>query len=110
MEESKEDAMIRVDEQFMEEVGLSDMPADEKQEFMQHAEEELEVRVGQRVGVGLSKEQLLEFSEIDDLDIATDWLNRYVPDFRDRVKAVFEDFKQEIASERDQILADDDAA
>ncbi len=98
--------MIRVDEEFMEDVGLGDMPADEKREFMRHAEEELEVRVGQRVGVGLSKEQLLEFSEINDLDIATDWLNRYVPDFRDRVKSVFEDFKQEIASERDQILAD----
>ena len=42
--------MMRVDEQFMEEVGLGAMPEAEKQEFMKHAQEELEVRVGQGIG------------------------------------------------------------
>ncbi len=97
--------MIRVDEEFMKDVGLADMPSAEKEEFMKHAEEELEVRVGQRVGVGLSREQLMEFADIEDLSLASDWLNRYVPDFRERVKEVFENFKEEIRAEREVILA-----
>ena len=44
--------MIRVDEDFMTEVGLTEMPAAEKQAFMDHAEEELEVRVGQKIQPG----------------------------------------------------------
>lgn len=34
---------MRVDDQFMNEVGLAGMPADERSAFMMHAEEELEV-------------------------------------------------------------------
>lgn len=104
-ERNKEIVMIRVDEEFMKDVGLADMPPAEKEEFMKHAEEELEVRVGQRVGVGLSREQLMEFADIEDLSLASDWLNRYVPDFRERVKEVFENFKEEIRAEREVILA-----
>ncbi len=56
--------MIRVDEEFMAEVGLAEMPAAEKQEFMNYAEEELEVRVGQQIGARMTDAQLDEFERI----------------------------------------------
>lgn len=96
--------MMRVDEQFMEEVGLGAMPADEKKAFMQHAEEELQVRVGQGIGAGLPDEKMREFDEVTDLNAARNWLEQNVPDYREIVRRVYENFKQEILAERNSIL------
>lgn len=95
---------MRIDDQFMEEVGLAEMPEDEKRAFMQHAEEELEVRVGQGIGVNLSDEQMQEFEQITDLDQAAIWLEQNAPDFRVVIARVYENFKQEILAERQNIL------
>ncbi len=95
---------MRIDEQFMKEVGLDKMPAAEKQAFMQHAEEELEVRVGQSVGAYLTAAQLDEFEQIDDIQAATVWLDKNVPTFREIVKAVYDGFRQELIAERASIL------
>lgn len=95
---------MRVDDQFMEDVGLGAMPAEEKQAFMQHAEEELEVRVGQGIGASLSAEQLDQFDQITDLDKITEWLSQNVPNFRELVSQIYQNFKQEIAAERQSIL------
>ncbi len=95
---------MRIDEQFMKEVGLDKMPAEEKQAFMDHAEEELEVRVGQSVGAHLSAAQMDEFEQIDDIQAATAWLERNVPNFREIVKTVYDGFRQELIAERDSIL------
>lgn len=95
---------MRVDEQFMEEVGLGAMPLDEKQAFMQHAEEELEVRVGQAVGADLTDEQMDEFDKMTDLKQAAEWLNAHVPNFRQITEEVYQKFKQELVAERNSIL------
>ncbi len=96
---------MRIDDQFMNEVGLADMPEAEKQAFMQHAEEELEVRVGQALGMNLTDAQLMEFEEIDDLDQAADWLSANAPNFREVAEQVYTAFKQELTQERQNILA-----
>lgn len=97
--------MIRVDEDFMTEVGLAEMPTAEKQAFMDHAEEELEVRVGQKISSRLSDEQIDEFSRIQNDNSKTlSWLERNVPDFREIVMQVFQAFKQELTAERQSIL------
>lgn len=98
--------MIRVDEDFMTEVGLADMPAAEKQAFMEHAEEELEVRVGQKISAELSDEQIDEFSHIgNDNEATLSWLEQNLPNFRDIVRQVFLTFKQELVAERQNILS-----
>ncbi len=97
--------MIRVDDEFMSEVGLDDMPASEKKAFMAGAEEELEIRVGSTIAERLTSEQVAEFSQIEDDGAALNWLNERVPDFRDLVLKTFHDFKQEIMAGREQILA-----
>ena len=95
---------MRVDEKFMEEVGVGVMPQEEKQAFMKHAEEELEVRVGQGIGKGLTEEQLEEFDQIKDVEKAAEWLEQYVPNYRSIVEKVYEGFKQELIAERQSIL------
>lgn len=95
---------MRIDDVFMEEVGLSEMPDDERQAFMDHAEEELEVRVGHAVGRELSEQQLKDFEELDEGGQAAAWLKINVPNFRDIVRDVVQNFKNELIAERARIL------
>ena len=60
--------MIKIDEKFLEEVGLAEMPADERQAFLKHTQEELEVRVGEEMSRGMTMEQLEEFEGIMNKD------------------------------------------
>lgn len=97
--------MALIDEQFMAEVGLGEMPAAEKQAFMEQATEELEVRVGRQISAGLTLEQMREFEQIEDSAEITNWLNQNVPNFREEVLKVLSSFKQELMRDRQQILA-----
>ncbi len=91
--------MVQVDDEFMVAVGLDEMPEDDKKKFMEQAEEELEVRVGQEIGRNLSNEQLEEFGKITDSAEAVRWLEMMVPDFREIVAGVFLGFRDEIKRE-----------
>ncbi len=96
--------MIRIDNDFMMEVGLGEMPEEEAQAFKEHAEEELEVRVGHRIGEELTDEQLNEFVEISDAGEARQWLETNAPGFQEKVLEVFGEFKDEIIRSRSEIL------
>lgn len=95
---------MRIDDMFMEEVGLNEMPDGERQAFMDHAEEELEVRVGHAVSQELSAEQLRDFEEIEEGGQAAAWLKINVPNFREIVQTVVQSFKNELIAERTRIL------
>lgn len=95
---------MRIDDVFMEEVGLNEMPDGERQAFMDHAEEELEVRVGHAVSQELSAEQLRDFEEIEEGSQAAAWLKINVPNFREIVQTVVQSFKNELIAERTRIL------
>lgn len=88
--------MIRVDDDFMREVGLDGMPAEEKAAFMQDAEEELEVRIGHEIGSRMTEEQMEEFEVMTDAVMAAEWLEEHIPDYREITERVFKEFKAEI--------------
>lgn len=92
--------MIQIDDDFMREVGLGDMPAVEKAEFMRDAEEELEVRIGQKIGGALTEAQLDEFEAMNDAVMAAEWLEENAPDYREIAEGIFADFKAEIRAEQ----------
>lgn len=75
--------MFQLDDKFLADIGLGDMPDDQKEPFLRHIYEELELRVGTRLSEGLSDQQLEEFEKIIDKDQATinDWLAKYVQDY-----------------------------
>lgn len=137
--------MFKLDDNFLEELGLGQLPDEQKQAFLEHIYGQLELRVGTRLSDGLSDEQLSEFESFIDrnsarvrqwisahaADYLTDpayvqisqsapentpeddvlaeyaslkWLSLNRPDYREVVKAVLDEIKQEITSNRDAIL------
>lgn len=75
--------MFQLDDKFLEDVGLSSLPDDQKQAFLQHIYEELELRVGTKLSDGLSDQQLEEFEKIIDRDqmVVDGWLASHVQDY-----------------------------
>ena len=95
---------MQFDEQFLQEMGLSAMPEEQKQKFLDYIEEELEVRIGERISRGLTEEQLNEFDMIEDADRARDWLERNRPDYREIVNRTIEEMKAEIRANRARLV------
>lgn len=62
---------MKFDDNFLLEVGLQALPTDKKADFLAQAQEELEVRVGEKMCQGLSEDQLLEFEKLMENDQAT---------------------------------------
>lgn len=148
--------MFQLDDNFLKDLGLDNLPDEQKKAFLQHIYEELELRVGTRLADGLSDEQLGEFEKLlpeagedgvpaYDADFAHEWLSANVqdyasrpdyqavheqaigqnidpaavlceyaatkwleinrPDYRDVVADVLGELKEEISSNRDDILS-----
>jgi len=76
--------MLKLDNKFLEDLGLGELPEEQRRPFLQHIYEELELRVGTKLSEGMNDVQLQEFeSIIDRKEGAVDnWLNKYVPDYR----------------------------
>ena len=63
--------MFSLDKSFLEGLGLDEMPEAEMKAFLAHLQEELEVRVGERMSAGMSEEQISEFERVIDGDEET---------------------------------------
>jgi isocitrate lyase len=77
--------MFQLDDKFLQDVGLSDLPEDQKQAFLQHIYSELELRVGTKLSEGMNEDQLAQFEAFVDQDEqkVTMWFERYVPNYRE---------------------------
>lgn len=75
--------MFQLDDQFLADIGLADLPEDQKKPFLQHIYEQLEYKVGMKLSEGMSDEQLGEFESIIDRkeDAVAQWLEANVPDY-----------------------------
>lgn len=58
--------MFQLDDNFLKELGLDQLPEGQKRPFLQHIYSELELRVGERLSQGMSDAQLDEFASIID--------------------------------------------
>ena len=95
---------MEFNEEFLQEMGLSSMPADQKPRFLAYAQEELEVRIGERISEGVSEEKLAEFDSLIEQNDAARWLEENRPDFREIVKQTIDEMKAEILARRNQLL------
>ena len=95
---------MEFDDKFLQEMGLSAMPEDQKQKFLDYVQEELEVRIGERISKGLTQTQLNEFDMIDDPAEAANWLEKNRPDYREIVNRTIEEMKDEIRANRAKII------
>lgn len=76
--------MFQLDDQFLKDLGLDQLPEEQKQAFLQHIYGELEMRVGTKLSDGLSDDQLSEFEGIiDKKEGAVDaWLAANMPGYQ----------------------------
>lgn len=76
--------MFRLDDTFLQEIGLGNLPTEQKEAFLAHFREEMEMRVGTRLSEGLTDEQFDEFGAFIDrnMEVVDAWLARTVPDYQ----------------------------
>lgn len=63
--------MFKFDNRFLESVGLADLPEAQKAAFLEYAQDQLEIRIGEAMSNSLSDEQLDEFERIIENDADT---------------------------------------
>jgi hypothetical protein len=100
--------MFNLDDDFLQSLGLGGLPDDQKQAFLQHLYEELELRVGTRLSEGMSDDQLAQFEKLidsNDEQGALSWLEQNRPNYKDVVADELEKLKQEVVTNRDAILS-----
>ena len=75
--------MFQLDDQFLQDIGLADLPEEQRKPFLQHVYDQLEYRVGVRLSEGMSDTQLEEFEAIIDRkpEVIDGWVAQYAPDF-----------------------------
>ena len=63
--------MFIFDNRFLDSVGLADLPDSQREAFLQYAQDQLEIRIGESMSESLNDDQLSEFERIIDNDPAT---------------------------------------
>ena len=99
--------MYQLDDDFLANLGLGAMPAEEKEAFLAYLYQELELRVGTELSKALSDEQLEQFEKLvdaDKTDEAMAWLEKHCPNHKEVVKQELEKLKQEVIASRDRLL------
>lgn len=100
--------MFKLDNQFLVDLGLGSLPAQEKNAMLSHIYNTLEMRVGMKLAEQMTDEQLDEFeSYIDRKDEAgaLKWLETNFPNYKQVVADELETLKSEIQANSQAILA-----
>jgi hypothetical protein len=101
--------MFRLDEQFLQDVGLGSLPISEKNKMLKDIYETLEMRVGMRLASNMRDDQLEDFEghiQRKDQAGALKWLETNFPDYKDTVAQEIEKLRQEIIQAAPQILSE----
>lgn len=100
--------MFKLDDNLLKELGLGELPADDKNKMLAHIYETLEMRVGMKLAEQMSNEQLDEFEgfiNANDEAGALKWLETNFPNYKQVVADELEKLKGEIKAQAPQILA-----
>lgn len=99
--------MFKLDNNFLNELGLNDLPDSEKTKMLAHIYETLELRVGMKLAENMRDEQLNEFEKLADANdeaASLKWLETNVPNYKDVVMSELEKLKTEIKASSKQII------
>lgn len=101
--------MFKLDNNFLIELGLGALPADEKNKMLAHIYETLEMRVGMKLAEQMTDAQLDEFEAYinrNDEAGALTWLESNFPNYKQVVADELEKLKNEIKAVAPQIVAE----
>jgi len=99
--------MIKLDNQFLQDVGLGSLPEDDKKDMLRHIYEQLELRVGTKLASGMTDAQLDEFEALinnQDEAGALRWLETNFPNYKQVVADELQKLKEEVKNSAPQIL------
>ena len=99
--------MFQLDDNLLKELGLGDLPAEEKNKMLAHIYETLELRVGMTLAEKMTDAQLDEFEAFidrNDEDGALKWLETNFPNYKDTVADELGKLKEEIRTQAPAIL------
>jgi histidinol dehydrogenase len=80
--------LVTLDDKFLNDIGLTDLSAEEKKQALDNIRVTLESRVGVKITQGLSDDQVDQFSNIissDNQNEAIIWMNKNIPNYQDIV-------------------------
>jgi len=100
--------MLKLDDNFLKELDLDKLPAEEKKKMLAHIYETLELRVGMKLAENMTDAQLDEFeklAEANDEEASLKWLEQNAPSYKGVVMSELEKLKGEIKSSASQIIA-----
>jgi predicted RNA-binding Zn ribbon-like protein len=100
--------MIKLDDNLLNEIGLTVLPPEDKKKMLAHIYETLEMRVGMRLAEQMSDAQLDEFEQFinrNDEAGALHWLETNFPNYKDVVADEFEKLKLEVKQVSPEIIA-----
>lgn len=109
--------MFKLDDNLLRELGLGELPPQEKNRMLAHIYDTLEMRVGMRLAEGMSEQQLDEFEQLMPLETDTQeqrvqkeqqalkWLESNFPDYKQVVADELQKLKDEVKAAAPQILA-----
>lgn len=91
--------MFQLDDKFLEDLGLGDLPVEQKKAFLEHVYSQLELRVGTRLSEGLSDAQLGEFESFVDRDAekVQAWVSANAPDYQN--DSAYQQIRQSVGSD-----------
>lgn len=98
--------MIHLDAEFLDELGLGDLPLETTRLMLATVYEQLELRVGYLLASDMSSDQLDEFEgfiDSGDEPAALAWLESNCPNYSAVVRETFENLKMEILDNRVEI-------
>lgn len=99
--------MIKLDNQFLIDVGLGSLPENDKKDMLRHIYEQLELRVGTKLASGMTDAQLDEFEALinnQDEAGALKWLETNFPNYKQVVADELQKLKEEVKISAPQIL------
>lgn len=100
--------MFKLDNNFLQSLGLGGLPVEEKNKLLQMIYERLEMNVGMRLAEKMTDQQLDEFESFIDRNDeagALKWLETNFPNYKDVVAEELEKLKTEVTQAAPQILA-----
>ena len=99
--------MIKLDEEFLAELGLGGLPPEDQKSLLAAIYEHLELTVGQRLAERMSDAELQEYEAIldsGDEEQASAWLQQHAPDSSEIVRELHNAQIEELRRRRNEIL------
>ena len=94
--------MYKFDDTFLEAVGLGALPQDQKTAFLENAQDQFEVRVGEKMNAQMTDDQVAEFEKIIDNDEET--INRWLSNLGDyRSDEIYQRIASRVENESDRV-------